>query len=97
MGEYPQRDNHFAHKFTRLLTRACVANDIGPDAALLLVIVAHTEDAKRYSRPVTFWNEQILPLCGFANVKAMDRARSRAVEAGWLHYEAGGKGKPGAY
>jgi hypothetical protein len=97
MSQYPNRDPYFSHKFTRLLTKLCVANELGPDVFTLLVIVAHTEDSRRYQGPVNWYNEQLLPLCGFRNVKALDRARTAAVEAGWLHYETGGKSKPGKY
>lgn len=94
---YPQRDKFFSHKFVRQLAKMCVANELGTDVFTLLVIVAHTEDAKRYQGPVSWYNEQLLPICGLRNVKALDRARTTAVEAGWLHYEPGGKSKPGRY
>lgn len=97
MSTYPKRPSHFAHRFTRLLTKAAVAQEIGPDACWLLAVIAHQEDAKRYRSAVTFWNGQLMPLCGFNSEKPFARARRKAVEAGWLHYEAGGKGKAGRY
>ncbi len=36
-----------AHKFTRLLQKSYAAMDIGKDACLLLVYIAHTEDADK--------------------------------------------------
>ena len=96
MADYPERDGHFAHKVTRLMLRTCAAQDIGTDAAYLVVQIAHTEDAKRYTAPVTFWNDQLQSVFGFTWGK-LDRARKRAVEAGWLHYEPGGKAKVGRY
>ena len=97
MSEYPSRSSHFAHRFCRLLAKAAVAQEIGPEACWLLTVIAHQEDAKRYAGPVSFWNEQLMPLCGFTSPGRLIRQRTRAVEAGWLHYEAGGKGKVGRY
>jgi len=94
---YPKRSSHFAHKAIRLLGKTCAAQDIGPEACWLVTVIAHTEDAKRYRGPVTFYNEQLLPLCGFGGKSRLVRARGKAVTAGWLHYESGGKGVPGRY
>lgn len=96
-GQYPPRGSHFAHRFVRLLTKVCIAQEIGPDGCWLLTVIAHTEDAKHYSGPVTFYNEQLMPLCGFGSVDRLIRARATAVASGWLHYETGGKRKPGVY
>jgi len=93
---YPKRGNHFAHKVVRLMIRVCAAQEIGSDAFALITIVAHTEDAKRYTAPVTWWNNQLQSVLGFTWGK-LDRARKRAVAAQWLHYEPGGKGKVGKY
>lgn len=98
MSDYPRgRPPCFAHKFCRLLTKVCAANDIGPGACWLLTVVAHQEDAKRYKDAVTFWNEQLMPLCGFGSRSTLVHARQLAVEKGWLHYEEGGKSRPGRY
>lgn len=94
---YPKRPPFFAHRFCRLLTKAAAAQEIGPEACWLLTIIAHQEDAKRYRGPVTFWNEQVMPLCGFGGRSRLVAARVKAVEAGWLHYDGGGKGRPGVY
>ncbi len=94
---YPKRPPFFAHRFCRLLTDAAVAQDIGPEACWLLTIIVHQEDAKRYRGPVTFWNEQLMPLCGFGGRGRLVAVRKKAVEAGWLHYEGGSKGRAGAY
>lgn len=95
--QYPKRSSFFANKFCRLMTKVCVANCIGSDAAFLLMTVAMTEDAKSYRSPVTFFNEQLMPLIGCKSVDSLVRVRSRAIASGWLHYEAGGKGIPGKY
>ena len=95
---YPaDRGAFFAQRYCRLLTKSCAAQEIGPEACWLLTIIANLEDAKRYSAPVTFFNEQLSPLCGFGGSKRLVAVRNRAVQAGWLHYERGGKGRPGRY
>lgn len=97
MAEYPRnRGDFFAHKLIRLMIRTCACQDIGTDAFGLVTAVVHTEDSKRYTAPVTWWNDQLMSVLGFSWNK-LDRARKRAVDAGWLHYEAGGKGKVGKY
>lgn len=95
--QYPRRESHFAHKLVRLMLHSCAAQEIGADGFLLVCAIAHTEDAKRYTGPVTFWNEQLIPILGMGSWGQLDRARKKAVEHGWLHYEAGGKGKAGKY
>jgi hypothetical protein len=77
--------------------KACLANYIGGDACWLLTFVAHTEDARHYRGPVTFFNEQLLPILGGKSVDTLDRVRRRCIAAGWLHYEPGRKGRPGTY
>lgn len=94
---YPKRTSHFANRFTRLLVKACVANEIGPDAVLLLIAVVHTEDAKGYRGPVTFWNGQLYPLVGCGSESSLKRVRTKCVNAGWLVYVPGAKGKAAAY
>lgn len=95
--EYPRRGRHFAHKLTRLLTKSCAALEIGPEACWLITVIAHQEDVRRYSSAVTFYNEQLMAICGFGSQSRLIRFRERAVAAGWLHYEAGGKSIPGRY
>jgi len=95
--EYPVRPKFYANKVTRLLFKTAMANDLGSDVCYLVTQIAHQEDAARYAGPVTFWNEQLMAICGFKNVRALDRARATAVKAGWLVYRHGGKGKVGRY
>jgi hypothetical protein len=89
--EYPKRPNFFAHQFVRLLLKACVANEIGSDGFALLVAIVHTEDARGYRGPVSFWNGQLYPLIGCNSDSAFRRLRDRVVSAGWLHYQPGTK------
>lgn len=94
---YPKRPKFFAHKFCRVLWKACVANEIGADTCWFLCGIAMTEDAKGYRSPVTYFNEQLFSVGGFGSVDAMARARTKAVKAGWLAYQPGGKGFAGKY
>ena len=60
MNSYPKnRGSFFAHKFCRILTKAAVAQELGPESCWLLSVIVHQEDAIRYSRPVTFWNDDL--------------------------------------
>lgn len=97
MDTYPKREKYFANRFVRLLTKSAAAQELGPEVCWLLTVVAHQEDSKRYKRPVTYYNEQLMPLAGFGGRSRLVRARDKAVAAGWLHYEQGGKGAPGKY
>ena len=85
-SKYPERPQCFAHKFTRLLANTNAAAEIGTDAVLLVVMVAHEEDRQHYSGPVAIFNDQ---LCGWLDIrkwKRLDNARRKAVGAGWLVY-----------
>src|SRR5688500_16595872 len=99
MSSYPSRDSHFAHRVVRLMLKTCAAQEIGAIAVNLVAFVAHTEDATHYTRAVTFYNDQLLPLLGIRKWDTLDGARTAAVESGWLHYETAGIGnrKPGIY
>lgn len=97
VAAYPKRPgSHFAHKFVRLMFFTRAAAEIGADAVLILVAIAHTEDAKRYSGPVAFYAPDLADQCGLS-VSTMERARKRAVDAGWLHYERGAKRRPATH
>lgn len=78
------------------MMRTCAAQDIGCDGVVLVTYIAHTEDAKRYRAPVTFWNDQLASVLGMS-VGQLGRARKKAVSEGWLYYEPGGKGRVGKY
>src|SRR5690349_14190317 len=83
-GTYPKRSAFFAHRFVRVLHKSCAAQDIGPDACYLLCIIAHTEDAARYSGPVRFWRTQLMETMGITSPKRLIELRRRAIERGWL-------------
>lgn len=94
---YPKRPAFFALKAVRAMVKTCVAQEHGQGVFSLLCVIATTEDARHYTSPVTYWNEQLAHVTGFANVKAMDRQRAKAVDAGWLVYIPGGNRVPGKY
>lgn len=97
IGAYPQRDSFFAHRFVRLLTKSAAAQELGPEAAWLLTVIAHQEDAKRYTGPVTYWGDQIMTVAGCRSKGRFIRTRKKAIDAGWLHYQPGGKSQPAKY
>lgn len=87
----------YAQRFTRLLIKQAAAQSISVEAFALLTVVVATEDAKRYRGPVAFYNEQLMMLLGFGSKERLVKARERAIEAGWLHYQAGAKSRAGLY
>ncbi len=94
---YPKRPPFFAYRFCRLLAKVCLANEIGPEACWMLTIIAHTEDAKGYRGPVTYFNEQLFPIVGLGSVSSLLRVREKCVTAGWLTHIPGTKGKAAQY
>lgn len=97
MNTYPKRDSHFAHEYVRRMVKVCLANELGQEVFTLLTIIVHTEDAAHYRRAVNFWNAQLMAVAGFQNEKALERARTKAVKAGWLHYQKGTRTSPPQY
>ena len=96
-NNYPARKPHHAHRLVRLLFKACVAQDLGAPATLLVIAIAHQEDACRYKRAVTFWDGQLMAVLGITSRSTLAKIRARAVESGWLHYEPGQKGRVARY
>lgn len=95
--EYPRRDSHFAHRAFRIMHKSCAAAEMGRDAFAIVAVVLHTEDAARYRGPVTFWNSQLMETLGFAKWDSFNKARQKAIDAGWLMYEPVGKRRAGRY
>ena len=54
---------------------------------MLVIHIAHTEDAARYQGPVRFWNPQLNEVLGFRSPKSLNNARQKAVAGGWLKYQ----------
>jgi hypothetical protein len=91
------RKKPFAIRVVRLLTRAAIATELGPEVCWLLTVLVHTQDARFYAGPVGYWNENLASICGFASVNRLIRTRQKAIDAGWLRYEPGKKGRAGTY
>ena len=90
----------WAQRVIRAMTKTAAAQEIGPTAYALVALIAAQEDAKRYRAPVTFYNDQLMPLLGVRKWDTLDHARKKAVEYGWLHYTApprGVRSVPGVY
>lgn len=88
MSDYPvDRPAYYAHRLTRLLFKSCATQSMGHHAAMLVIHIAHTEDAARYRGPVTFWNSQLSETMGFKSPKQLNNARQAAIDSGWLVYE----------
>jgi hypothetical protein len=91
--KYIPREQFFAMKALRLLTKSAASQEMGVDVFALITVIACTEDAKRYTGPVNFHNQQLLQILGFAKWDRLDKARRCAVEHGWLCYLAPPKGE----
>lgn len=94
---YPARDPYFARRFTRLLIVSSVAAEIGPLGVWMLTVIVYQEAAVQYSHPALYWDQQLLPLLGVNSLMTFRKARSAAVDAGWLHFEPGSRARPGRY
>jgi len=94
---YPHRPKMFSLRFIRVLIKSGAIQEIGQGAVAMLIAVVTMEDEKRYTGAVCFWNDHLKAQAGFLSWKALDTARDRAVAAGWLHYEPGGKHRAGRY
>ena len=97
MSEYPTRPSHFAHRYCRLLTKTAAANEITALGCWLCTVIAHLEDSRRYTGPISFYNSQLAPLMGVKKWETLEKARRLAVDHGWLAYQSGGRHKPGYY
>lgn len=90
---YPTRPPFFALRFIRLMVKSVVASTLGEDVFALLSVIATTEDARRYKSPVTFFNGQLAPLTGAKSWDALNRTRTKAVDAEWLIHIAPARGQ----
>lgn len=83
-------------RFVKSLFDAEVARDLGANAITLLFCIVFKEDDLIYRQPVLLFNDYLQHLTGLTK-HTLPVAREKAVEAGWLHYEEGGKSIPGTY
>jgi hypothetical protein len=91
------RPPYFFSLFRERLFRSQVAQDIGQPACLLLVYLSTMEEQRRAPAPVLLWTSQVMTDTGFTNRKSLEAARQRAVDGGWLAYQAHHTERAGAY
>jgi hypothetical protein len=84
---YPKRENFHAFRVLRALSHSADAPELGPTACWLVTIVVIREDQLRYEQAPQFYNQHLMTTMGMSCAKQLDRARDKAVERGWLHYE----------
>lgn len=94
---YPEREKFFAQRFIRLITKLCLAQEVGAMGCYLLTTVVCQEDACRYRKPVTYYDTQLMPLLGCRSKSKFLRMKKSLVSAGWLHFQAGKKGVASKY
>jgi hypothetical protein len=93
-----RRRQFLGQQVVRLMTKTCLANDLGQAAFTLLAVVSAQQDAA-WGRPVSFFNSQLLPLVGIRKWDTLATVRKACIDAGWLRYEQPGSGyrEPGVY
>ncbi len=93
-----KRGGIYALRYTRLLAKSGAGEDIGPVAMALCCIVAAYQDVKRHKGPATFFNVVIMGMLGVSKWETLNKARDKAVSAGWLTYQDGkDRRAPGKY
>lgn len=92
-----QRPRFFHERVIRLLARQCVAHEIGADACWWISVIVTQAMIVGFTRAVTYWNEQLMPICGFGSKSRLSNVRRKAVESGWLNYVPGTKHTAGKY
>jgi hypothetical protein len=91
-----RRESFFGQQVIRLMTKTCLANDIGPYAFTLLAIVSAQQDAAK-GRQVTYWNDQLMSLVGIRKWESFAGVRQKCIDAGWLVYQNRGRRSAGLY
>ena len=84
-------------KYIRLMIQTCAAQELCPYAMQMCWVIAAKEDEMRYSKPILFWNQQLLDILNIAKWDRLNKARSTAISHGWLHYRSLGRKKQGEY
>lgn len=98
MEPYPKdRPQYFGMHVVKALVETEAGNSIGYLAYSLIACIAGKEDMFRYSRPIDFYDSQLMRVLGVTDQKELARARRKAVDAGWLQYKHGGRGYAGLY
>lgn len=97
MTAYPKRPRCFAIHFVRELCERHVAQQLGADACWLLTVVVNKEDDLHCTRPVEFWNSELMVVLGFRSPKQLNDVRKLCVDHGWLVYDRKGTRAVGVY
>lgn len=90
------RKSFFCVKFVNYVLDSAAAIEVGSVGALLLIAVVQREDSKRYGQAPRFWNRQFTDRLAISE-DSLARTRKKCIDAGWLHYERGGKSVAGVY
>ncbi len=93
----PRFERYHSERVLRLLARECVASEIGPEACWMLTCIVGLQHIKSYRSPVTFYNSALMAVLGIGSDTKLRRVRQRAIDAGWLSYQAGNKSVVGRY
>lgn len=91
------KQKFYAHSYIRLMAHHRAVDSIGQTGVLLCTFVAMQEDAIRYARAVTFWNNDLQAQVGIKRWESFNKARDAAVREGWLIFTNQGNRKPGLY
>lgn len=86
-AKYPKREQFLAHKVIRKMTLSNAPSEMGALAFGLVCVVAMQQDAKRYKKPANYRNGQLMEIFGLSSASGLDKARKKAIAAGWLNYE----------
>lgn len=91
-----RRQSFFGQQVIRLMTKTCLANDLGHAAFTLLAVISAQQDAAR-GRPVTYWNQQLMSVTALRDERTLRKVRQACIASGWLTYQYRGKRKAGMY
>lgn len=93
---YPERPPFFVLHALGAFIGSEVMASLPPRSTQLFLMVAMTEDKRRYKAPPTFYASQLSLFIG-VHKDNIPNIREPLVEAGWLHYVHQGNRRPGYY
>ena len=95
---YPaDRPKFFPMRVNRAMTNSCAAQLIGSAGCFLVLKIAMKEDELFYRRAVTWCDEYLMEQLNITSRKTLALVRKKCIDAGWLHYEPGCKGRLSRY
>jgi hypothetical protein len=77
--------NHIRH-----LIDSRAAHQIGPSGCWLLSVLS-------VSGRVEWWDDELAGVTGLGSRSTLGRVRQTCIDAGWLRYEPGARGRPAVY